>query len=94
MTEHVWAVCNMCGPMIRCGFCGNNCCNGGSGSIDGKKCPDDCNEAYAIQKAETPPTEIVAEWDALKAKGETWHQLYDAGKLPFQRADTEGGERG
>lgn len=37
--------CSMCGPMIRCGFCGNNCCNAGHG----EGCKDNCNEAYEIQ---------------------------------------------
>lgn len=44
---HTWGFCSHCnGWMVYCGFCGNNCCNGGSG----ENCPDKCEEAYAIQK--------------------------------------------
>ena len=40
--------CNMCGEYVRCGYCGNNCCNGGTGTLpDGTKCG--CKEAYMIQ---------------------------------------------
>lgn len=35
--------------MIVCGKCGNNCCNGGYGVVDGKECPD-CPSAYELQK--------------------------------------------
>ena len=34
--------------MIRCKTCNNNCCNGGSGYIDGEKCLD-CFDAYDVQ---------------------------------------------
>jgi hypothetical protein len=44
--EHRWDVCPHCGPMVVCGFCGNNCCNGGSN--DG--CPDKCASAYEVQR--------------------------------------------
>ena len=44
---HRWGICAMCGPMVYCGYCGNNCCNGGSG--DG--CPDRCRSAYKFQAA-------------------------------------------
>lgn len=41
----------MCGPMVVCGKCGNNCCNGGFGKLpDGSKC-DACPSAYAMQDA-------------------------------------------
>lgn len=47
--NHKIAYCGTCRQnMIICGTCGNNCCNGGSGQIDGKLCPD-CDEAYDIQ---------------------------------------------
>ena len=53
-NEHYWDVCTSCGPMVRCGTCGNNCCNGGSGELDdGSKCQD-CESAY--KKQETGPT--------------------------------------
>lgn len=45
MHDHKFGWCNMCGPHIVCGYCGNNCCNGGSGD----KCKDNCDEAYEIQ---------------------------------------------
>jgi len=36
--------------MVLCGKCGNNCCNGGYGEVDGKEC-DACPSAYEMQKA-------------------------------------------
>lgn len=49
MIEHKWAECQMCGPMVVCGTCGNNCCNGGYGTLpDGTQCPD-CESAYQMQ---------------------------------------------
>lgn len=44
----------MCGPMVVCGNCGSNCCNGGTrGSYDpDHPCPDKCAGAYALQDAE------------------------------------------
>lgn len=50
MAQHTIKFCNQCKcNMIVCGTCGNNCCNGGSGTVDGKPCPD-CDNAYAKQK--------------------------------------------
>lgn len=49
--EHHWETCAMCGPMVVCGKCGNNCCNGGYGLIDGKECGA-CPSAYDKQDAE------------------------------------------
>src|ERR1041385_5460142 len=56
--KHKWDWCNMCGAMVTCGKCGNNCCNGGSGRIGqlpntmwgstGVKC-DECANAYKLQ---------------------------------------------
>lgn len=43
---HTFDYCSMCGPMITCGYCGNNCCNGGSGD----DCLDECESAYWVQK--------------------------------------------
>ena len=46
---HKWDFCGMCGYMIRCGTCGNNCCNGMHGTLeDDSECPD-CPSAYKIQ---------------------------------------------
>lgn len=47
---HHWDWCGMCGFMVRCGTCGNNCCNGGYGNNG--TCPD-CHECYKIQKNPT-----------------------------------------
>jgi hypothetical protein len=48
--EHKWDYCNVCeGSMVRCGKCGNNCCNGGYGTLpDGTTC-DACPSAYEMQ---------------------------------------------
>src|SRR5690242_5696184 len=42
-------ICHLCGPMLRCTTCGNNCCNGGSGEVNGDKCPD-CPRVYEEMK--------------------------------------------
>ena len=40
--------CEICGVHVRCGYCGNNCCNGGTGTLpSGKECG--CEEAYSFQ---------------------------------------------
>ena len=36
--------------MVVCKTCGNNCCNGGYGTVDGYDCPD-CPKAYEEQEA-------------------------------------------
>lgn len=42
----------MCGPMVRCGKCGNNCCNAMYGTLkDGEEC-DACPEAYQLQETD------------------------------------------
>lgn len=58
----------MCGPMVVCGHCGNNCCNGGSN----EGCPDGCESAYAMQKARSVPYELLEEWERMKRAGETY----------------------
>lgn len=48
---HFWDYCAHCQcRMVVCGKCGNNCCNGGHGKVDGVEC-DACLEAYAVQDA-------------------------------------------
>src|SRR5690242_7314156 len=42
-------ICHLCGPMLRCTTCGNNCCNGGSGEVNGGKCQD-CPRVYEEMK--------------------------------------------
>lgn len=51
-TKHKLSDCYMCGPMIICGTCGNNCCNGSFGPVPGTdmSCKD-CPNAYDVQKA-------------------------------------------
>ena len=49
---HHWELCPMCGPMVICGYCGNNCCNAGSGQVadgtdEGTLCG--CGDAYELQ---------------------------------------------
>lgn len=52
MSQHQWFVCELCGPAVRCGKCGNNCCNGGYGTLpDGSSC-DECPSAYEKQNLE------------------------------------------
>ena len=47
-APHKLSVCEMCGEHVVCGYCGNNCCNGGTGTLpDGTECG--CDEAYAAQ---------------------------------------------
>lgn len=48
--KHRIEYCNTClTNFIRCGYCGNNCCNAGTGKLeDGSKCG--CEEAYKIQE--------------------------------------------
>lgn len=48
-SKHTLSYCTMCGDMVLCADCGNNCCNGASGNSFGKNC--DCSEAYAHQAA-------------------------------------------
>lgn len=46
LNNHRFSYCPHCQiPMIICGKCGNNSCNGGSKD----ECPDQCSEVYAIQ---------------------------------------------
>lgn len=50
--KHYWLVCEMCGPAVICGKCGNNCCNAMYGEMpDGSKC-DLCPSAYKKQEKE------------------------------------------
>jgi len=44
-----WMWCDLCDcATVICPKCGNNCCNGGYGKIDGKQCTM-CKEAYKYQ---------------------------------------------
>jgi hypothetical protein len=46
-----WDWCDLCQRrIVMCGKCGNNCCNGGHGTLkDGSEC-DACNAAYEMQE--------------------------------------------
>jgi hypothetical protein len=47
--EHKRGYCVLCQTeMVICGKCGNNCCNGGYGTLeDGSQC-NDCPSAYQL----------------------------------------------
>ncbi len=73
--EHFWDYCGMCGPMVRCGKCGNNACNGGYGKVDEKEC-DACPSAYDKQANEQPPEFPEAVIAEKKRKvAEFWRSL-------------------
>lgn len=47
-VKHYKSYCKLCKvQIVICGTCGNNTCNGGHGTINGKECPD-CESAYDI----------------------------------------------
>lgn len=51
IIEHHWSICFMCGPVVICGACGNNCCNGTYGTAPGGlhgSCTY-CPSAYEMQ---------------------------------------------
>ena len=49
MSIHEWAWCNTCDvAMVRCGACGNNCCNGGVGCAE-------CKGAHYVMDHTRPP---------------------------------------
>ena len=48
-SRHTLANCTMCGDMVVCADCGNNCCNGGTKELHGRACG--CAEAYSHQTA-------------------------------------------
>ena len=76
-SPHQWAPCALCGPMVRCGTCGNNSCNAGIGHLPEKtpwsqggiECPD-CRVSWEMAKG-TPPPEIV---EAAEKAREEFHK--------------------
>lgn len=51
-VKHHWGYCKLCETRaVFCGTCGNNCCNGGYGSLGDGICPD-CPSAYELQERE------------------------------------------
>jgi hypothetical protein len=70
--KHTWDYCGLCrAPFVKCATCGNNCCNGGYGSIDGKECPD-CPSAYEMQDS----TESPVFSETYKAKRHTENRIF------------------
>lgn len=76
MSEHRWKFCRMCGPMVVCGKCGNNSCNGGVGRADGKgpwngdpevAACQECSESWEWQRQTRPPI-----WIALRGTIHAW----------------------
>ena len=59
--KHLWFICEMCGPYVRCGYCGNNCCNGGTGELPSGD-PCGCKEAYKQQDEKIDIPEKMCNW--------------------------------
>lgn len=54
-VSHTWFWCPICGWSVRCGGCGNNCCNGGETC---EQCPSAYEKMYAeaaVQRLLPPP---------------------------------------
>ena len=50
MAEGKWMWCELCGCVAYiCPKCGNNCCNGSYGKVDGEQCPA-CPDSYDYQQ--------------------------------------------
>ena len=75
-----WGYCELCdSTFVYCPKCGNNCCNGGSGELDGEKC-DVCELAYQYQdlacKTKTDPSkEYIENHPAERTKQKSWFEL-------------------
>lgn len=68
-NEHKWDICGLCGPMVVCGYCGNNCCNATYGEVDGETCTH-CEEAYSLQE-QGPPSELLETKEYQKWKSDS-----------------------
>lgn len=56
MKDFKWDYCPVCNTMtVICPKCGNNCCNGGIGTVDGEEC-DVCELAYNHMKHSEKPS--------------------------------------
>jgi len=78
---HKWDYCGICKcAFVRCGICGNNCCNAGHGEIDGKECPG-CESTYELQAREPDPV-FDDEYMKLKIKEaeDFWNTLFPESK--------------
>ena len=91
-----WDWCSLCqGAYIICPLCGNNTCNGGSGTLaDGTRCLK-CEDAHAyydkMEKAGKVPTyhDIARSWKNLK-KGTKPHKYYmDKDKIIAKRVNRD-----
>lgn len=73
-SKHKLSYCLLCDyEIVKCGTCNNNCCNGGSGQVDGKPCPD-CDDAYNMQAMHSAdPTSVefekVDDIEKIKSEG-------------------------
>lgn len=78
--KHKWDYCHTCDcPMVRCGTCGNNCCNAGNGC-------DDCDSAHALQQEHWPDKK---DWPKLKATAgkQQWLIIGEAIYEMWQKCD-------
>jgi hypothetical protein len=87
---HFWAYCGHCQrPIVICGNCGNNCCNGGSGEYaDGSKC-EICNDAYDFQdlgQGDNPMIDLI---DRPEPTNPNRFILADRALTPEQREEEQ-----
>ena len=64
LNVHKVSYCKECQcPIIVCGHCGNNTCNG----MSGENCKDKCSEAYDLSDTVTYPVHLrIRAWIAWK----------------------------
>lgn len=77
--EYVWKWCELCRTgYIECPKCGNNCCNGGYGEVDGETC-DKCESAYEYQERESDPfrERATKAWEKRKREIEEENKEYE-----------------
>lgn len=78
---HRWDICGHCGPMVRCGKCNNNTCNGGRGQVNGEWC-DACEDAWKLKQA-GPPDEFKQSPEFIAwSKEEAWRLHEESQKRP------------
>ena len=76
--EFQWGWCKLCGgSFVYCPKCGNNCCNGGHGKLNGEVC-DVCPLTYQYQKlaweTKSDPSKQWIKKHPAKI-GKTWFEL-------------------
>ena len=87
-----WKYCLLCKTwMIICPKCGNNCCNAGYGTVDGKDC-DVCPSAYDYQDTGTGEPKgiksaigISIEW--IKSRGRLIKHFFHHGTFSMWKKD-------